>query len=256
MHNYPFNTGYSLTDINELSETTHTDTHIQAHTHKSNWTEGKNEQPFCHLVNTNCIDLQFYLKSTQTTTIAKWHGFWGCEWYLSVPHSLQVFKTVSSVGPWDKTQNQILQSLLNWNGQEARGDSYNTISKQSSFFKDEFKPIPQNTVWHQGSEETKENIPYLSPLKHHSNVLKLPLLLWLSGDPQVVKPQKGCFSDSCSCAAAIFTGLAVLQSWKQDFCHLDCQLQSYKRFRFTGWTKFYLKLFRTKHKQFDSKITL
>lgn len=33
MHNYPFNTGYSLTDINELSETTHTDTHIPRHTH-------------------------------------------------------------------------------------------------------------------------------------------------------------------------------------------------------------------------------
>lgn len=167
MHNYPFNTGYSLTDINELSETTHTDTHppTQAHTHKSNWTAGKNEQPFCHMVNTNCIDLQFYIKSTQTTTIAKWHGLWGCEWYLSVLHSLQAFKTVSSVGPWDKTQNQILQWLLDWNGQEARGDSYNTISKQSSFFKDEFKPIPQNTVWHQASEETKENIPYPFPPK-------------------------------------------------------------------------------------------
>lgn len=53
MHNYPFSTGYSLTDINELSEPplTHTRTHIhkrartqihtRACTHKSNWTEGK-----------------------------------------------------------------------------------------------------------------------------------------------------------------------------------------------------------------------
>lgn len=100
----------------------------------------------------------------------------------------------------------------------------------------------------------------LSPLKHYFKCSKTaPALMtqwWSTSCETKPPPQKGCFSDSCSYATVTFTGLAVLQSWKLDFCHLDCQLQSYKRFRFTGWTKFYLKLFRTKRKQFDSNITL
>lgn len=54
LHNYPFSTGHSLTDINELSE----------NHKKTNWIEKKNEQAFCHLVNTNSMDWEFYIKST------------------------------------------------------------------------------------------------------------------------------------------------------------------------------------------------
>lgn len=71
----------------------------------------------------------------------------GGVWIISdALHSLGAFKRVPSKEPRDKSQKQILQWLLDWNGLKARGDSFIRLTKNQDSSRVKSTQSPQSKL--------------------------------------------------------------------------------------------------------------